>query len=274
MAVDHYENFPVASILLPKDIRGDVVNLYRFARAGDDIADEGDLAPRVRLQKLAQMRQALNQISENPRVATLDNNEWDLIFLPLAQTIAKHALPITPLGDLLSAFEQDVHTKRYLSEDRLMDYCTRSANPVGRLMLHLFKQTDPQSLQESDAICTALQRINFLQDVAIDLRKDRVYLPEQAMHQAGVSMSHLTEARCDQAWRDLMRSQIHICRDLMRQGAPLGRRLTGRIGLEIRLIIQGGLRILEKIEHIDFDVFHKRPSLKPKDWGVMLYRAL
>ena len=274
MPVDHYENFPVASILLPASIRHDVVRLYRFARAADDIADEGQATVAQRRADLARFRQALVLITENPGTRTVGDAQLDAIFLPLSRTIIRHRLPMTPFMDLLSAFEQDTQVKRYVDEASLLDYCRRSANPVGRLMLALFKQTDAQSLRESDAICTALQRINFLQDVAIDWQKNRIYLPEMDMRAAGVTVKHIEHQTCDHAWQTLMRQQIQLCRDLMQTGQPLGRRLKGRMGVEIRLIMAGGLRILEKIEAVQGDVFKYRPVLDRLDWLRLLWRAL
>jgi squalene synthase HpnC len=274
MAVDHYENFPVASVLLPRAVRTDVINLYRFARAADDIADEGDASPALRLQQLREFRRALHHIGEHNDAESVGNSELDKIFLPLGQTIARHRLPLTPLTDLLSAFEQDVQVKRYLNEDSLRDYCRRSANPIGRLLLHLFGQIDEISLQQSDAICTALQRINFLQDIAIDWKKDRIYIPQSDLNAAGVTKQHFEQQISDAAWEAMMQQQIAVCRGLMQHGSPLGRRLKGRFGLEIRLIIQGGLRILERIEAIDGDVFRHRPVLGRSDWIRMLWRAL
>lgn len=274
MPVDHYENFPVASVLLPAAVRQDVVNIYRFARAADDVADEGQASAGERLRTLSQFRQGIHAIGEKAQIKDLGDDSLDAIFVPLAQTINKHRLPITPFSDLLSAFEQDITVKHYQTEQTLLDYCQRSANPIGRLMLALFRHTDTESLAQSDAICTALQRINFLQDVAIDWTKDRVYLPRQAMANAGVYAQHIALGKCDSAWQRLMQSQIQICRDLMRHGAPLGRRLDGRFGLEIRLIMAGGLRILEKIEAVDYDVFEQRPTLTRSDWPRLLWRAL
>lgn len=274
MAVNHYENFPVASILLPRSVREDVVRLYRFARAADDIADEGEHTTVERRAALAAYRHALIEVTQDPDIKTLGSDELDAIFLPLGQTIRKQQLPLSLLTDLLSAFEQDTQVQRYATEAQLMDYCTRSANPVGRLMLHLFKTTDNQSLVQSDSICTALQRINFLQDVAIDWRKNRIYLPEASMRQAGVTSAHISKGICDAHWQTLMRSQVQICRDLMAHGKPLGRRLSGRIGLEIRLIMAGGSRILDKIEAVGFDIFAHRPTLTKIDWIGLLARAL
>ncbi len=274
MAVNHYENFPVASVLLPASIRTDVVNLYRFARSADDIADEGDSLPSERLRSLTQYRQALHTIGENPHLKSVGDTKLDPIFVPLAATIIKHSLPLTPFSDLLSAFEQDITTKRYQTEQSLNDYCRRSANPVGRLMLILFQKNDALSHDQSDAICTALQRINFLQDIAIDFKKERIYLSKQSIEANGVTLAHFAQQRCDSAWRRLMQDQVQICRDLMQQGAPLGRRLRGRAAWEMRLIIQGGLRILEKIEAVDFDVFRHRPTLNKADWARLIWRSI
>lgn len=274
MSVDHYENFPVASVLIPRHLRAAVVDIYRFARSADDIADEGDSTPSERLAQLKTYRQALHLISQ-PVAETQNSNQVDLseIFAPLASTISTHQLPLMPFYDLLSAFEQDITQLRYEDFSQLNDYCRRSANPVGILMLHLYKSVDPVSVDQSNAICTALQLINFLQDVAIDWKKGRVYLPQTDLIRFGVTESMLANATTNSAWRDLMRFEVNRCRTLLKSGSPLGNRLGGRIGLELRLIIQGGLRILDKIEYADFDVFNHRPILRAADWGVMIWRA-
>ena len=275
MSANHYENFPVASFLLPKHLRQAVLNIYRFARSADDIADEGDASDAERLQALKTYRDALNTC-HRPAAARLDalDPALDAIFTPLGQTIADHELPLKPFEDLLSAFEQDIVQKRYADQAALDHYCERSANPVGRLMLHLYSAIAQDTLAWSDAICTALQRLNFLQDVAIDWQKDRIYLPQQALKRFGVTEEALANGEVNAAWKALMQDQVTACRGLLHFGQPLGRRLPGRIGLELRLIVQGGLRILEKIEHVDFDVFERRPTLGVYDWTLMLARAL
>ncbi|MFZ4708589.1 MAG: squalene synthase HpnC [Zwartia sp.] len=275
MSANHYENFPVASFLLPKHLRQAVLNIYRFARSADDIADEGDASDAERLQALKAYRHALNTC-QKPAAARLDALEptLDAIFTPLGQTIVEHRLPLQPFEDLLSAFEQDIVQKRYSDQTALDLYCARSANPVGRLMLHLYGAVTEETLAWSDAICTALQRLNFLQDIAIDWQKDRIYLPQQALERFGVTEETIANAEVNAAWKSLMQEQVTACRALLHFGQPLGRRLPGRIGLELRLIVQGGLRILEKIEHVDFDVFHRRPTLGALDWALMLARAL
>jgi squalene synthase HpnC len=248
--VAHYENFPVASLLLPAPLRTPVEAIYRFARRADDIADEGDDPPATRLAKLEAQRGEIERI------------------------VRQHGLPRGPFSDLLEAFSQDVAKTRYADYAELLDYCRRSANPVGRLLLHLFKRTSETDLRQSDAICSALQLANFWQDAAIDFAKGRIYLPQDEMARHGVSERHLAEARCDAAWRALLEFQVRRTRELMRSGAPLGRRLPGRIGLEIRATLQGGLRILEKIERAGYDVFRRRPVLKWYDWPVVAARAL
>jgi phytoene synthase len=268
VAVGHYENFPVASLLLPAPLREPIEVIYRFARSADDFADEGADPPDIRLRKLNDYRNRLAAIERGEPAA-------DALFEDLARVIREHALPLRPFRDLLDAFSQDVTQKRYASFAELSDYCRRSANPVGRLLLHLFKRTTESDLERSDAICSALQLVNFWQDVDVDYRKDqRVYLPQDEMARHGVSERHLVEKRCDAAWRALMAFQVQRTRALMLSGAPLGRTLPGRVGLEIRATVQGGLRILGKIEAAGYDVFRKRPVLKGLDWPVLLLRAI
>lgn len=274
MAVDHYENFPVASWLLPARLRSAVVAIYRFARSADDIADEGDASTEQRLAQLAQYHSALETLkAEQPGGAAIPK-ALHYIFVPLGRTITAHNLPFQPFFDLLAAFKQDLTQTRYADDEAVMAYCQLSANPVGVLMLHLYKKTDTVSLEQSDAICSALQRINFLQDVAIDWKKNRVYLSQNALARFGVSEEMIANGDCSVAWHALMTEQIKQCRSLLHFGYPLGRHLPGRIGLELRLIVQGGLRVLEKIERVNFDVFTRRPILRPTDWIMMLWRAL
>ena len=268
MAVRHYENFPVASLLVPAALRRPTEVIYRFARSADDLADEGSDPPDLRLHKLHGYHVGLTAIESGAAPA-------DPLFGDLARVIRAHGLPIGLFRDLLDAFAQDVTRKRYASFAEVMDYCRRSANPVGRLLLHLFKRTAEPELRASDAICSALQLVNFWQDVDIDYRRDnRIYLPEEEMLRHGVTERHLAEKRCDCAFRALMKFQVQRAREMMLSGAPLGRRLPGRIGLEIRATVQGGLRILEKIERVGYDVFRRRPVLRWFDWPVLAARAL
>jgi phytoene synthase len=268
VAVRHYENFPVASLILPATLRAPVEAIYRFARSADDLADEGRDPPDIRLERLNNYRAALAAIERG-------EPQRDPLFRDLEKVIAAHGLPITPFQDLIDAFSQDVTKKRYASFAELAEYCRRSANPVGRLLLVLFKRTTAQDLAASDAICSALQLINFWQDVDIDYTRDRrIYLPQDEMARHGVTESHLAERRCDRAWQELMAFQVNRARQMMLAGAPLGRTLPGRIGLEIRATVQGGLRILDKIAAAGYDVFRRRPVLGAFDWPVLLVRAL
>ena len=267
MPVDHYENFPVASILMPKRLVPAVEAIYAFARSADDLADEGDATPGERLAALAAYGQALDGIESGEL-------QEDPLFRRLAGVINQYRLPLQPLRDLLSAFRQDIVTTRYAGFEALLDYCARSANPVGLLMLSLYGAASERNVRDSDAICSALQLINFLQDVAIDRRKDRIYIPLDDLAAFGVDPAQLDRGIADQRWRALMAFEVQRARALMLGGAPLAARLPGRIGWELRLVVQGGLRILDRIEQVDYDVFTRRPHLKPADWAVMLWRAI
>jgi phytoene synthase len=268
MAVGHYENFPVASLLLPAPLREPVEVIYRFARTADDFADEGTDPPDIRLEKLTRYHARLSCIERGEPVD-------DSLFQDLAKIVREHALPVQLLKDLIDAFRQDVIKKRYATFSEVLDYSRRSANPVGRLLLHLFKRTTDSDLAQSDSICSALQLINFWQDVDIDYTRDkRIYLPQDEMARHGVTEQHLVEKRCDSAFRALMEFQVARSRQMMLAGAPLGRSLPGRVGLEIRATVQGGLRLLEKLEQAGYDVFRRRPILKGLDWPVLLLKAM
>ncbi|HEU0282281.1 MAG TPA: squalene synthase HpnC [Gallionella sp.] len=266
MSVDHYENFPVASIMMPKRLRKPVAAIYHFARAADDIADEGDLPDEERLQRLDEFRTELARIARHETPLTP-------LFRNLAAEIQRHVLPMQPFYDLLDAFSQDVVKKRYENFGELLDYCRRSANPVGTLLLHLYEEATPVNIAYSDAICTSLQLINFWQDVAKDYAIGRIYLPMDELAQYGVSEAQIAQGIDDDAWRRLIQLQVSRARAMMISGAPLGSILTGRIGLEMRMIIAGGLRILDKLKNADYDMFHKRPVLRPSDWIIMLAKS-
>jgi phytoene synthase len=271
---DHYENFPVASLLLPAPLRPAVAAIYSFARTADDFADEGDLSPAERLRLLDAYRAELDRIERGEPTG-------HPVFLRLRPHIEAHGLPLQLFRDLLDAFAQDVVKDRYASFAELLDYCRRSADPVGRLLLHLFGAATPENLRRSDAICSALQLINHWQDVGIDLGKGhngRIYLPQDDMNRFNVTENDLRCRRASADFRALMRFQVERARALMLEGAPLGRALPGphffRIGLEIRAIVAGGLRILAKIEAAGYDVFNHRPVLGPFDWPRILWKAL
>jgi squalene synthase HpnC len=264
MGVGHYENFPVASWLLPAELRPAARAIYRFARTADDIADEGDAAPAERLAALAALDRELDLVAAGGSPAWPD----------LTDAVQKHRLDITLLRDLLSAFSQDVTTLRYASFEELLDYCRRSANPIGRLLLQLFGRAEPGLARQSDAICSGLQLANFWQDIAVDWRKGRVYLPQQDLATFNVSEAQIESARADDSWRRLIAFEVARTRSLLNDGAPLARALGGRIGIELRLVVQGGLRILERIDAVGGDIFSRRPTLSARDWTLMSWRAL
>jgi len=255
---------------MPPPLRKPVAAIYWFARTADDFSDEGDLAPEQRITLLQNYQSELDRIeghepSDNP------------IFQRLAPVIAEYKLPLQLFRDLLDAFIQDVSKDRYADCCELLDYCRRSADPVGRLMLHLFNAATEENLRQSDAVCSALQLINHWQDVAVDMQKNkdgRIYLPQDDLARFQVSETQLQQGLCDDNFRALMKFQVDRARALMLSGAPLGRRLPGRVGIEIRAIIAGGLRILAKIEAVDYDVFRQRPKLTAFDWPFILFKAL
>ncbi len=263
----HYENFPVASPLLPAELRAPVRVIYAFARSADDLADEGDASASERIAALNAYERELDHIDAG-RATSSD------LFQQLALTLKEHHLNTQLLRDLLSAFRQDVVQTRYASFDELSDYCSRSANPVGRIMLALSDQYSPDMLEQSDAICSALQLINFWQDVAIDSKKSRIYIPQEDLAKFNVSEQSIAEGKADHRWRSLMQFQVARARSIMLKGAPLATHVGGRLGWELRFIVHGGLRILEKIEAVNYDVFHRRPRLKKYDWLLLGWRAL
>lgn len=276
MPVEHYENFPVASLLLPARLREPVEAIYAFARSADDVADEGDAPAIARLARLHDYQIALEACAHGHPV---HDAGLAPLFARLGRAIAAHGLPLQPLRDLLDAFMQDVGKTRYANFDELRDYCRRSADPVGRLMLHLYGAATAENLRRSDAICTALQLINFWQDVGVDWNKRRIYLPQDDMARFGVDEARLDalvrgETAIDDDWRALLAFEVQRARAMMLAGAPLARALPGRVGWELRLVVLGGLRILERIEAVGYDVFRHRPTLGRRDWLRLGWRAL
>lgn len=263
----HYENFPVASALLPMRLRKPIGLIYSFARQADDFADEGDLTPEQRLALLDGFRHELQHIGNGESPETE-------FFRTLAAMIAEHQLPLQPFHDLLDAFSQDVVKSRYENLGEVMDYCRRSANPVGRLLLHLYGEATPRNIGYSDAICSALQIINFLQDVAIDYRKDRIYFPLDEMKKFRITEAQIARGDASGTWAAFMQFEIERARKLLQSGAPLGLVLQGRIGLEMRTIIAGGETILRKLHQHHGDMFQHRPVLRPWDWAKMLFKAV
>ena len=286
MSVDHYENFPVASILCPPALRPAVVALYHYARTADDIADEGPGTPEQRRALLQRYRRCLLAAvgkaeatvttvptPRPPGGAGPDEPSWPEVFEPLGRVVQQHGLPVQPLLDLLDAFEQDTHNPPYPDRAALMDYCRRSANPVGRLLLHLYGVNDAASLAQSDAICTALQLINFWQDFSRDHPVGRCYLPHADAQAHGLNPQALCALQDTPATQALVRELVGWARELMTQGQGLAPRLPGRVGWELRLVVQGGLRVLDKIEALQYRSLRQRPRLHLWDVPLMLWRA-
>ena len=288
LPVDHYENFPVASWLLPARLREPIEAIYHFARGADDIADEGVLSNAVRLYGLERYDRALDEIQ-----AGLP--QTDAPFKRLAAAVQAHQLPIPLLRDLIHAFRQDVTKHRYATFAELVDYSRRSANPVGRLVLHVaenrgqttFSKGATTSLRHSkkwsvpglavslsDRICTGLQITNFWQDVAIDWKKGRLYIPKEDLERFHVEERDVAAGNTDDRWRRLMAFQCERARMMLKEGAPLGRMLPGRLGIEIRATVLGGLAILDKIDAVRGDVFRHRPTLGKWDGAKILARAI
>ena len=270
VSVDHYENFPVASILCPPALRRAVSAIYYFARTADDIADEGDASPDERLADLMAYRADLAAACTGSGTSA----RWPQVFGPLSEVLTLHRLPVEWLTDLLSAFEQDVVKTTYADRAELLDYCRRSANPVGRLLLHLYGVGGAQALRQSDAICTALQLANFWQDLSVDTLRGRVYVPAADSARRAVEPDALLAQHDAPNVRALVADMVDWARDLMLAGAPLVHAIPGRAGWELRLVVQGGLRILEKITAQEFATLQSRPKLNGYDAPLLMWRAI
>lgn len=267
IAKNHYENFPVASWILPRKMRLPTAAIYAFARRADDFADEGTATDEQRIAQLEQLAQQIEQLY-------LGTKSDDPVFIALADSVQQFNLPKTLFIDLIDAFKQDATQKRYADFGELMQYCRRSANPVGRLMLHLYGQTDHTTLAQSDAVCSALQLINFYQDMAQDYNElNRIYIPQDEIKAAFVNETYFRRQRTDGPMIILMRKQYQRAHKLLQGGAPLGKSLKGRFGFEIRLIIAGGSRILLKLDKQTDNVF-SRPRLDMNDWLWIFWTAL
>lgn len=272
VGIEHYENFPVASVLCPPELRPAVTAIYGFARTADDIADEGDATAQQRIASLQEYIADLEAISQG----LTPGPRWPNVFAPLRSAIERHALPLQPLRDLIDAFMQDASNPPYRTRHQLLDYCRRSANPVGRLLLHLYRIDDERSLAQSDSICSALQLINFWQDLSVDLPRGRCYPPLADLRSHGLSLDQLM-APTESAAASAQAMVADLCgwaRELMHSGAPLAHRVPGRAGWELRLVVQGGLRILDKIAAIDHGTLARRPKLSPMDAPLLLWRAV
>ena len=270
MGVEHYENFPVASWLCPPALRPPIVAIYRFARTADDIADEGTATSGERLAELAAYRSDLDAVASGRAPSV----RWASVFVPLAREIQRHRLPIPLLAALLDAFAQDSTNPRYADRTELLDYCRRSADPIGRLLLHLYGIDAPGELAQSDAICTALQLANFWQDLGVDASRGRLYVTEADARRHGIDLADVLARRDSPALRTLVLELVAWTRERMLAGAPLVHAIGGRAGWELRLVVQGGLRVLERIERIGGATLTTRPVIGPADVPALAWRAL
>jgi squalene synthase HpnC len=270
VSVNHYENFPVASLLCPPALRPAITAIYVYARTADDLADEGTASAQDRLADLAAFETDLHAVA----AGTAPSPRWRFVFEPLADAIHRHELPVQLLTDLLSAFRQDVAHQPYADRAELLDYCRRSANPVGRLLLHLYRIADSEGLRQSDAICTALQLANFWQDLSVDRQRGRLYIPLTDCSRRGVAPALLLDGEDSVEARALIAEMVAWTRSLMLDGAPLVHRIRGRAGWELRFVVQGGLRILQRIARPGFDALHHRPTLGWQDAPALAWNAL
>jgi len=265
-AREHYENFPVASRLLPAAMRPHIAAIYAFARTADDYADEPGIATAERLrlldawgQQLAARGAAVDSRMDAPE------SRFDPVFVALGQTIRDRGLPVKLFEDLLSAFRQDVTTTRYDTWAGVLDYCGRSANPVGRLVLRVAGYDDSRLDEQSDAVCTALQLANFWQDLGRDWAIGRLYVPREDRLAAGAREEDLAAGTMTPEWRSVMRVMVRRTRELFAAGRGVCDGVAGRLRWELRLTWLGGSRILGKLERSDFDVFNHRPSIGKRD---------
>ena len=279
LAGAHYENFPVASRLLPRAMRPHVAAVYAFARAADDLADEGSLSADERHRLIDDWRRRLHECVEDSRAGfrRVRTDERDQIFLALGDTILGLRLPVSLFEDLLSAFRQDITTHRYDTWDAVFDYCRRSANPVGRLVLRIAGYRDEALDRASDCLCTALQLTNFWQDFERDWRRGRLYLPAEDWKDCGAKEGDLTRLGLTEGWRCALQRATARTRALFFQGRPVCDGVTGRLRLELRLTWLGGMRMLRRVESAGFDVVAHRPVLGVRDvpgllWGTITWR--
>jgi squalene synthase HpnC len=266
VARTHYENFPVASLLLPKQQRPYVAAIYAFARTADDFADEGTVSAEERLARLDDWERRLE--------ASYRGDADDPVFIALAETIARTGIPKPPLSALLNAFRMDVTTKRFATFQELLYYCQYSANPVGQLVLHLFNQARPEAVALSDSICTGLQLANFWQDVGVDWEKGRLYLPLEDLRHFGYTEGQIAEGFLDDRFRALMKFQVERARNYLLAGASLPGMVGLRLRCELALTLRGGLGILRRIEAAGYDVLHQRPALLTADKARIVLDAI
>ncbi len=262
----HYENFPVASLFLPEEKRPYIQAIYAFSRIADDFADERSRPPEARLNDLNDWEKQLERCYEG--------NAEHPVFIALIETVKRNQIPIETLKNLLTAFKRDVSQNRYETFDDLLSYCKCSANPVGRLVLMIFGNRDEELFKLSDDICTSLQLANFWQDVAIDLKKDRLYIPLEDMKQYDYKLDDWKSGVMDEKFRQLMKFEIERTREMFYRGAQLLSLVEKELQFELKLIWFGGMTILRRIEKNQFDVVRRRPTLNFSDKFLILVRAL
>lgn len=263
---DHYENFPVASLMVPAEKRPFVYTIYSFARIADDYADEPGLTIAERIDSLTEWEEQLTDAYRG--------HTQHPVFIALRETIDRFEIPIELFQSLLIAFRSDVTTHRYETFDEVLGYCQNSANPVGRLLLLLFNYRGEAFMELSDSICTALQLANFWQDVSVDLKKDRVYIPMEDIREFGYSEEELLRRSFQPAFKDLMCYQVDRTRQMFAEGKPLLTQVGKDLRMELRLTWNGGMRILRKIERADFNVLAKRPTISFLDKISLFLQAL
>lgn len=265
-AKSHYENFPVVLFTIPKEIRKHIAVVYQFARQADDIADEGNFTTETRLEKLNEYENDFNlSLTGKPK-----NDFW----LALKNTIEKFSIEEKLFLDLISAFKQDVIKNRYETFEELLDYCSRSANPVGRILLKIFNVNNIEAITASDKICTALQLTNFYQDISIDILKNRIYLPKEKMKLFGVEEQQIKNKIADEKFKRLLKTLLEESKIMFEEGKNILRYIPINFQLQMKMTILGGEKILEKISLIDYDVFNKRPKLSKKDFAIILLNGL
>lgn len=271
LARQHYENFPVASVALPKDLRYPIALIYHFARCADDFADEGDY---TQPQRLAFLQNYVDELD----IIRVNGSSNSAFFTEFAQMVHDRKLSLAPFYDLLEAFKQDVTKTHYADFGEVLDYCRRSANPIGALLLHLFNKATPENLAYSDNVCSALQLINFYQDIAMDFdahfHQRRIYLCQDEMQQFGITEQQIADRLITPNWVQFMRFNIERAEAMLLAGKPLGRILPGRMGLEVRLMIGGGEAIIHKLKQVNGDIFNHRPTIKAWNWPFIVFKAL
>ncbi len=256
----HYENFPVASLLIPSKFRPHISAVYAFARTADDFADE-----KMDREKLLDWRRQLHRCLEAP--------PENPVFQALAHTIRRFDIPVQLLDDLITAFLQDLDKNRFSTFEELFDYCRYSANPVGRIVLQMFGFDSEKTLRYSDAITTALQLTNFWQDISVDLSKDRIYIPEAYLNQYMIREEEILQRQFSPNFALLMTQLLNQTRELYHKGAGLFGHISGRLKWELKFTVLGGMAVLQKVVERKADILHHRPSLSGKDWSRIALRA-